>query len=195
MTVATVNDALKVQKLETWFDSMDMFRQIAPNGIINKEIIGQQTKKEEDSPTPAATQTESKAIPDRSVAGGIPESDPADERAASANTGAPDTTNTTPPALLDGSSTSIYTSAVNGNAEPKDPAKTNAESTSAPDEWDEMLAKPADEVHPFRKDAEDAAKPGAGDAVAAAADSEEAKATYEEMSKVTPMQCPFMNKE
>ncbi|KAL9109510.1 MAG: hypothetical protein Q9227_005845 [Pyrenula ochraceoflavens] len=39
VTVAQVDDAVRVQKLETWFDPMDMFRQIAPNGIVNKQII------------------------------------------------------------------------------------------------------------------------------------------------------------
>lgn len=38
MTVAQVDDQVRLQKVETWFDPLEMFRQIAPNGIVNKEI-------------------------------------------------------------------------------------------------------------------------------------------------------------
>ncbi|KAI4210364.1 MAG: hypothetical protein LQ351_006813 [Letrouitia transgressa] len=40
VTVATVNEKVQLQKVETWFDPLDMFRQIAPNGIVNKEVVG-----------------------------------------------------------------------------------------------------------------------------------------------------------
>ena len=39
VTVATVDDKVRLQKVETWFDPLEMFRQIAPNGIVNKEIV------------------------------------------------------------------------------------------------------------------------------------------------------------
>ena len=39
VTVATVNDKVQLQKVETWFDPLEMFRQIAPKGIINKGIV------------------------------------------------------------------------------------------------------------------------------------------------------------
>ncbi|KAI9688146.1 MAG: hypothetical protein M1822_001652 [Bathelium mastoideum] len=39
VTVAHVNDKLQVVKLETWFDPLEMFRQITPKGIVNKEIV------------------------------------------------------------------------------------------------------------------------------------------------------------
>lgn len=42
VTVALVDDQVRLQKVETWFDPLEMFRQIAPNGIVNKEI--QETK-------------------------------------------------------------------------------------------------------------------------------------------------------
>ena len=35
-----MNSKFQVEKLETWFDPLDMFRQIAPNGIGNKEVVG-----------------------------------------------------------------------------------------------------------------------------------------------------------
>lgn len=36
ITVAKVNEKLRLQSVETWFDPMEMFRQIAPNGLVNK---------------------------------------------------------------------------------------------------------------------------------------------------------------
>jgi hypothetical protein len=37
VTVAHVNDKVQLQNVQTWFDPQEMFRQIAPNGIVNKE--------------------------------------------------------------------------------------------------------------------------------------------------------------
>lgn len=37
VTVATVNDKVQLQSVRTWFDPMDMFRQIAPDGVVKKE--------------------------------------------------------------------------------------------------------------------------------------------------------------
>ncbi|KAL1605430.1 hypothetical protein SLS60_004980 [Paraconiothyrium brasiliense] len=39
VTVATVNDKLQLQSVRTWFDPMDMFRQIAPGGEVKKEAV------------------------------------------------------------------------------------------------------------------------------------------------------------
>lgn len=39
VTVATVNDKVQLQSVRTWFDPMDMFRQIAPNGVVKKEDV------------------------------------------------------------------------------------------------------------------------------------------------------------
>ncbi|KAI9146888.1 Pathogen-related protein [Paramyrothecium foliicola] len=38
VTVAHLNDKMKVTKLETWFDPVEMFRQIAPDGPIKKDL-------------------------------------------------------------------------------------------------------------------------------------------------------------
>lgn len=37
--MAEVNDKLQLQKVETWFDPLEMFRQIVPHGIVNKQPI------------------------------------------------------------------------------------------------------------------------------------------------------------
>ncbi|KAF2499170.1 hypothetical protein BU16DRAFT_547598 [Lophium mytilinum] len=42
VTVATVDERVRLQRVETWFDPMEMFRQIAPKGVVNKEIVSQQ---------------------------------------------------------------------------------------------------------------------------------------------------------
>ncbi|KAH7075955.1 hypothetical protein BKA63DRAFT_413552 [Paraphoma chrysanthemicola] len=39
VTVATVNEKVQLQSVRTWFDPMDMFRQIAPNGVVKKEEV------------------------------------------------------------------------------------------------------------------------------------------------------------
>lgn len=39
VTVATVNDKLQLQSVRTWFDPMDMFRQIAPDGVVKKDAV------------------------------------------------------------------------------------------------------------------------------------------------------------
>jgi hypothetical protein len=36
--VAKVDDNLRLQAVETWFDPLEMFRQIAPNGSVNKVL-------------------------------------------------------------------------------------------------------------------------------------------------------------
>lgn len=33
-----MNDKVQLQKVETWFDPLEMFRQIAPKGVINKQV-------------------------------------------------------------------------------------------------------------------------------------------------------------
>lgn len=39
ISIATVDNQARIQKVETWFDPLEMFRQIAPDGIVTKEKI------------------------------------------------------------------------------------------------------------------------------------------------------------
>ncbi|KAF2116869.1 hypothetical protein BDV96DRAFT_464445, partial [Lophiotrema nucula] len=39
VTVASVDDKLRLQSVRTWFDPMDMFRQIAPDGVVKKDAV------------------------------------------------------------------------------------------------------------------------------------------------------------
>ncbi|KAF2465983.1 uncharacterized protein BDR25DRAFT_306448 [Lindgomyces ingoldianus] len=39
VTVATVNDKVQLQSVRTWFDPLDMFRQLAPDGVVQKDAV------------------------------------------------------------------------------------------------------------------------------------------------------------
>ncbi|OQO02296.1 hypothetical protein B0A48_11850 [Cryoendolithus antarcticus] len=47
VTVASVDDAVRLQSVETWFDPLEMFRQIAPKGIVNKEVMNRKVAMED----------------------------------------------------------------------------------------------------------------------------------------------------
>jgi hypothetical protein len=40
VTVASVNDKVQLQGVRTWFDAAEMFRQIAPEGVVSREEVG-----------------------------------------------------------------------------------------------------------------------------------------------------------
>lgn len=77
VTVATVNDKLQLQSVRTWFDPMDMFRQIAPDGVVKKEAVDKklspgealdsETKVELDQ-TPRLGEEGTTRLPDRTAA-------------------------------------------------------------------------------------------------------------------------------
>jgi hypothetical protein len=47
VTVASVNGKVQLQGVRTWFDAMDMFRQIAPKGVVSKEEVEQGVRAED----------------------------------------------------------------------------------------------------------------------------------------------------
>lgn len=47
VTVATVDDKLRLQSIDTWMDPLDMFRQIAPSGVVNKESTNHKAQRDE----------------------------------------------------------------------------------------------------------------------------------------------------
>ncbi|KAK8178926.1 hypothetical protein BKA81DRAFT_383453 [Phyllosticta paracitricarpa] len=61
VTVAKVDDKVRLQRVETWFDPLDMFRQIAPEGIVNKEPVPRKVSSR--SPTPPQQTASSEATP------------------------------------------------------------------------------------------------------------------------------------
>jgi hypothetical protein len=46
VTIATVDEAVRLQAVDTWFDPLEMFRQIAPGGIVNKQIMNRKVELE-----------------------------------------------------------------------------------------------------------------------------------------------------
>jgi len=125
ITIAKVDDKVRLQSVETWFDPMEMFRQIAPSGIVNKTIHEPVTGKDLSSQL---------------------HGDEDDEHA------------------------------------PKHEFTENVV-TASENTTEEVAAEKKSEVGP-------------GNAVIGSVDSKETTATHEEMSKITPAQCPFlMSKE
>ena len=45
VTVANVDDKVRLQAVHTWMDPMSMFRQIAPEGIVNKSVMDRKVDK------------------------------------------------------------------------------------------------------------------------------------------------------
>ena len=41
ITIATVDEKVRLQAVDTYFDPLDMFRQIAPKGVVNKQVVNQ----------------------------------------------------------------------------------------------------------------------------------------------------------
>lgn len=39
IAVANVNEKVQLQEVRVWFDPLDMFRQIAPEGVVKKESV------------------------------------------------------------------------------------------------------------------------------------------------------------
>ncbi|KAF2770337.1 hypothetical protein EJ03DRAFT_335542 [Teratosphaeria nubilosa] len=321
VTVATVDDKVRLQAVDTWMDSLDMFRQIAPNGVVNKEAMNRNVSLESaldvvEKLVPAEASTPSTqdmahargettgdaAMVCPSVAtqqpheNGVPQPDgvkiaeqfskedaqqapedvipkhvsnstgePADEfvphqgantselvkrdvtAVASASQTVVDTaatqgahaevehtpTNfhdahehlsredpaasqglTTEPVAVDAhnarpvdvtsehqdtqSTRAINSSAVSGNVNDRVQLGQSGDTVDERKQYgthdavDQHLEKPADEVHPHPHNAEEEVQPQPGEAVAVPATAEETTMTHEEMSRITPNECPFM---
>ena len=46
MTVAEVDDKVRLRAIQTWMDPLEMFRQIAPKGVVNKATMNRNVEKE-----------------------------------------------------------------------------------------------------------------------------------------------------
>ncbi|KAK5110878.1 hypothetical protein LTR85_000716 [Meristemomyces frigidus] len=318
VTVARVDDKVRLQDVDTWFDPLDMFRQIAPHGVVNKEFMNRKVdleaaldvgtsyvpakpenaesevakpditsaaQSQEAAQPVAATQhlgepvvpendgikiaqeynqpgSEPKApeevvqkhISDRTgkpadafvphqgadTEKPVAESNPASSVPASqvveaaATQGAEaeiehpesnfhDAQEQLSEAVENGDSAakteqpatassidvprSIYSSSVTGDLEDRVKAGKTGEAVNgvAPDESlatgshdavDEHLEGSSEQVHPHPHDTEKAVQPNGGEAIALPAQAEETHMTHEEMSTITPTECPFlMNRE
>ena len=134
ITVAHVNESVQLQSVETWFDPLEMFRQIAPNGIVNKAII---------KPSPGQTFS----------------------------------------SQLHGDSHDHHDEHPESPVIPANAGDVDVVTASGATTEEKVAAEKNHEIAP-------------GNTVVAPADSAEARATHEEMSKITAAECPFlMNKE
>ena len=294
VTVAHVDDKVRLQAVDTWFDPLEMFRQIAPHGIINKTPMNRKVDLEsaldvgpEFAPAKPRSEDPSNGADGVSIAqqherAGTEHGDepapedvipkhisnstgkPADafvphqradtDKKATEQSSAPPAAQTDAPSsaqtLVDAAATqgahadvekpesnfhdaqehqtepptaanpedvssgpttstsdstvprSIYTSSVTGAEENVIKAARSGEYVDEQvrygthDAVDEHLEKSAAEVHPHSHATEDAVKPQPGEAIAVPADAEEARATHEEMSRISAGECPFlMNRE
>jgi len=232
ITVATVDDQVRLQEVNTYFDPLDMFRQIAPEGIVNKQIVDKKI-----DPSTAMDMV----IPDNDGVKIAQEHDkPGTEHSGDSETpayfksGAPATTqgitssinglkvtddtegNASVSDALQATNGKAFTSA--GSSADSYVASSRIDEQCAPNEThapkedvdgeddqfhdaqDESIEKhleqSADVVHPHPKNMEHAVQPQAGEAVAVSPHSTETRLTHEEMSRISPAECPFlMNRE
>lgn len=227
---------MRLQAVDTYFDPLDMFRQIAPHGVVNKQIIDHKVHSVDkaaalDDQAPvdhAAKDVQESAQPPQDTAKitdpvesaqNIVDSaasqgedmktehtEPNNPSASCPVTGRSRTASSSSSAWEKVSNPSEevhrsqYSSSVTGNVEEhmsqKDDHIDHSPTSDSQDVVDQHLEKSASEVHPHPKDMETAVQPNAGEAVIAEANSEETRLTHEEMSRITPSECPFlMNRE
>ncbi|GME24158.1 hypothetical protein GTA08_BOTSDO07581 [Neofusicoccum parvum] len=198
VTVATVDDKVRLQRVETWFDPMEMFRQIAPQGIVNKEPVARRASTPIDA-EPEHVQEFDQWHEASDMIGTAQGCEPdkfhdaieIDHGNSTASSEAGSWTAVTPPASDPPTPRrSTYSSSITSSSE-----QGQGSSQTSPTEA--FFQKcPAHRVHPHPKDMEDAVGPQPGEGVAASPDSEEARLTYLEMSKISAFECPFlMNRE
>lgn len=194
ITIASVNDKVQLQEVNTYFDPLDMFRQIAPGGIVNKDIMNKNVDLEAalDNPVTVPSNDGIKIAQEYNGVDAVkapeePESTSQDQASKE---------------LLEDIPRSQYSSSVTGNVEAGLAAGIKGQhedySTAAGmhDDTDKLLEHSAEVVHPHPKTVEEEVKPEAGQAVAAPAESIETRLTHEEMSNTAPSSCPFlMNRE
>lgn len=278
ITVAKVDDKVRLQAIDTWMDPLAMFRQIAPQGIVNKYPMNTKVDKSEaldvgpgndgikiaeafnqtNGPVLDAKMDESDILqqvggcpfmkqsgaecevlpeghPHIAAQVGIPNSAPEarlDNRSIQMDIDTPAPALSSPANNVkpDGNSTiqdaeEPTTLSTTDQLQPKRSAEEPAVRNTLPssttnhmedsikiprraeyteksvatrnsDTVDRHLQKPAEDVHPHPKSMEDSVKPGAGEAVAAPALSQETVDTVREMSHINPDETEtIMNRE
>ena len=178
ITVATVNDKVQLQDVNTYFDPLEMFRQIAPNGIVNKQVIDKKIHSVDkaaalDPTVPShdgvkiAEEHNTSISTDKSETGTTEASCPVSGASMSAAlSGCPVMNLSRSNSNSSGSAwekvsnpneeitRSVYSSSVTGNVEERIAAGGKVDSSKAAgvhDDIDEHLEKSADTVHPHPK--------------------------------------------
>lgn len=216
--MATVNDKVQLQSVQTWFDPLEMFRQIAPNGIVNKElVVPEQTDATNDEPTRPdqsdstnhaatdATGGEKPAaphVPPAAEPSEAPRADPVDDTAPPtarlpvSGTPLPAATPTPPPTEIPisltvpaGSQGKEIKIALRITVSDSGVTVNGVESAAG---TDLKVATPGPATS-GESSSSFSAEPYS--AVGAPVDAAETQAAHREMSRITPMECPFMNSE
>lgn len=223
ITIATVDEKVRMQAVDTYFDPLDMFRQIAPHGVVNKQVIDRkvhsvdmaaalddQASKTAEGPSSEVAKPvkSAQSIVDSAASQGegmkTERTEPANTSATHPVSGRSRTPSSASSSAWEKVSNptedthrSQYSSSVTGNVEEHMNQKSKDAGTSTtPDEVDRYLTGSASRIHPHPKDMELAVRPDAGEAVVAASHTEETRLTHEEMSRIMPSECPFlMNRE
>lgn len=175
--------------METWFDPLEMFRQIAPNGIVNKEVRGSDDHDEE--PASVAEKEDGENAP--KVSKEKSEAADTEEPASVAEKG-------------DGENAPNVSKENSEAANKEEPEKRDVEKTEGKGDVEPELVKDFEEKATLTgeestkspQNVEDSSaeadlKPK--DAIAAAPSSEETQRVHEEMSRITAAECPFLNQE
>lgn len=210
ITVAHVDEQVRLQKVETWFDPLEMFRQIAPNGIVNKQARTSSDDHDDDhdehddhehehheETLGAAKEEEVKNAPEGSkeekseaTNTNQEESEPKQGEIEEPNNKADDKEKEEEVVNkltkdFEQKSTLLEESP---SAPTPSPAQPAAVAAAAPN--------PAPSADPdSTRSSEPPAHPPGGDAVAAPPSSEEIQHVHEEMSRITRRECPFLNQE
>lgn len=247
VTVAQVDDKVRLQKVETWFDPMEMFRQIAPKGIVNKQVINSKVSPsdaldnvpdnngvkiaEEHNSKPSASEHQADPAPESVIPKDISDSTGLAADAYVPHQGTKDaqpelaapqaesakateaTASSVPPAEAHDAvqvhpghtpatpAEHIFkTAETHGTNMPIARADGAAEQTSAlavqHTGTDDLSAAAAAAQPELPKQMEEAVAPAAGEAVAVPPHDHETRMTHEEMSRISPAECPFlMNRE
>ena len=74
--MATVNDKLQLQSVRTWFDPMDMFRQIAPDGVVKKDAVDKSLTPGEAIDSDQQVEIDQQPRPTEAAAAAVPNSHP-----------------------------------------------------------------------------------------------------------------------
>lgn len=186
---------MRLQAVDTYFDPLEMFRQMAPAGIVNRQAINKKV-----FAVDKAAALDSSVLMDEPALHSHPSRSRSQSRSSR---------DTKPAAATQTSEVSevnvprsLYSSSVTGNVEDRlregllGTTRDQSAASGVRDGVDEHLEKPATEVHPHPKTMEELLQPNPGEAVAAPPDSEETVMTHEELSTITATECPFlMNRE
>lgn len=225
VTVATVDDKLRLQDVDTYFDPLEMFRQIAPQGIINREAVD--VRVDRSAAMDMKPSHDGVKIGEEFNNGTIPQPEaavvhqdtPSQAEPQSAKVSASEVNNNStddPTSELMATSANEVTdtSTATANSDSSIPMSIQQNDISiTPNDAKDMVSITQQQsdgvthgetnehtgkhaVDTQREDMDKLVQPHAGEAVVSPPSAHETYMTHLEMSKISPAECPFlMNKE